>query len=281
LIRAINHTFSAVCLGSTRPNSAILLTDKKFTGQRLDQTGLYYYGARYYDAGIGRFISPDTIAPNPMNPQSLNRYSYCLNNPLRYKDPTGHWPEWLDQTINWAKWQWYQTTRTLNNLWTDLQPAIEIGSWAIVITDMAYCGASPFLNKLSTSNMGVNISNVWNKVTSCFSRNEPELPLNYLNKPWQIYWARDTDTGTAVHIGRTTDFETRAAAHLREKGITIKPIKGLENLSYSDARDVEDGCELLNKIHSISPLNPAYGEAVSRGIEILNCYPGLISIPGL
>jgi RHS repeat-associated protein len=65
-------------------------TDKKFTGQRLDQTGLYFYNARYYDATIGRFISPDTMIPNPANPQSLNRYSYCLNNPLRYNDPSGH-----------------------------------------------------------------------------------------------------------------------------------------------------------------------------------------------
>jgi RHS repeat-associated protein len=65
-------------------------TDKKFTGQRLDGTGLYYYGARYYDASIGRFISADTIVPNPANPQSFNRYSYCLNNPLRYVDSTGH-----------------------------------------------------------------------------------------------------------------------------------------------------------------------------------------------
>lgn len=59
-------------------------TDKRFTGQRLHQTGLYYYNARYYDAAIGRFISPDTVVPEPMNPQSLNRYSYCLNNPLRW-----------------------------------------------------------------------------------------------------------------------------------------------------------------------------------------------------
>ena len=36
-------------------------TAKKFTGQRLDATGLYYYGARYYDATIGRFISADTV----------------------------------------------------------------------------------------------------------------------------------------------------------------------------------------------------------------------------
>jgi RHS repeat-associated protein len=65
-------------------------TDKLFTGQRLDSTGLYYYNARYYDAMIGRFISPDTVIPNPSNPQCFNRYSYVLNNPLRYTDPSGH-----------------------------------------------------------------------------------------------------------------------------------------------------------------------------------------------
>ena len=63
---------------------------QQFTGQRLDTTGLYYYGARYYDPTIGRFISPDTIVPSYMNPQSFNRYSYCLNNPLKYTDPSGH-----------------------------------------------------------------------------------------------------------------------------------------------------------------------------------------------
>jgi RHS repeat-associated protein len=60
-----------------------------FTGQRLDGTGLYYYNARYYDPTIGRFISADTVIQNPANPQCLNRYSYCLNNPLKYTDPSG------------------------------------------------------------------------------------------------------------------------------------------------------------------------------------------------
>ena len=68
-----------------------VLPDQKFTGQRLDAgTGLYYYGARYYDATIGRFISADTLVQSPANPQTLNRYSYVLNNPLRYVDPSGH-----------------------------------------------------------------------------------------------------------------------------------------------------------------------------------------------
>jgi RHS repeat-associated protein len=73
-----------------RFSTGTLPTDKKFTGQRLDNTGLYYYGARYYDPVIGRFISPDTIVPDPYIPQSLNRYSYCLNNPLKFVDPSGH-----------------------------------------------------------------------------------------------------------------------------------------------------------------------------------------------
>jgi len=70
-------------------NSGSVPTDKQFTGQRLDDTGLYYYGARYYDPIIGRFISADTIVPDFANPQSLNRYSYCINNPLKYVDPSG------------------------------------------------------------------------------------------------------------------------------------------------------------------------------------------------
>jgi RHS repeat-associated protein len=61
-----------------------------FTGKELDATGLYYYGARYYDPEIGRFISADTIVQAPFNPQTLNRYSYCGNNPINYVDPTGH-----------------------------------------------------------------------------------------------------------------------------------------------------------------------------------------------
>jgi RHS repeat-associated protein len=63
----------------------------KFTGKELDsETGLYYFGARYYDAAQGRFMTPDTIVQSPGNPQTLNRYAYAGNNPLAFVDPTGH-----------------------------------------------------------------------------------------------------------------------------------------------------------------------------------------------
>ena len=50
-------------------------------------------GARDYDPRLGRFISPDTIIPDPTNPEAANRYSYGYNSPLTYVDPTGHDPE--------------------------------------------------------------------------------------------------------------------------------------------------------------------------------------------
>jgi hypothetical protein len=46
--------------------------------------------ARYYLPEVGRFVSPDSIVPEPDNPQSYNRYSYVRNNPLNFTDPTGH-----------------------------------------------------------------------------------------------------------------------------------------------------------------------------------------------
>jgi hypothetical protein len=46
--------------------------------------------ARYYVGAIGRFASADTLVPDPTNPQQFNRYTYSLNNPVRYSDPTGH-----------------------------------------------------------------------------------------------------------------------------------------------------------------------------------------------
>jgi len=77
--------------GGMRAHSGTTTSNYKFTDQELDaENGLYNYNARMYDPIIGRFISADPIVPEPYNPQSLNRYSYCLNNPLIYVDPSGY-----------------------------------------------------------------------------------------------------------------------------------------------------------------------------------------------
>jgi RHS repeat-associated protein len=129
--------------GSPRWSQGTLPTDYTFTGQRLEAgIGLMHYGARFYSPRLGRFVSADSIVPEPgepqaaqwplrvgtfkpqdiarvgeenrqiaqygfwfqrgpearqetvhptgpTNPQELNRYAYCLGNPLRYVDPSG------------------------------------------------------------------------------------------------------------------------------------------------------------------------------------------------
>ena len=75
--------------------------NQKFTGKERDrETGLDYFGTRYYSAALGRFNSPDSVGdgldPVPVpwanfeNPQSLNLYTYVRNNPLANSDPDGN-----------------------------------------------------------------------------------------------------------------------------------------------------------------------------------------------
>ena len=66
--------------------------NKKYNNKEEDNTKLLYYGARYYDKDIGRFTTPDPISGSITDPQTLNRYVYVKNNPMKYIDPTGNRP---------------------------------------------------------------------------------------------------------------------------------------------------------------------------------------------
>jgi RHS repeat-associated protein len=96
---------------------------QQFTQKERDiETGLDYFLARYYSSTQGRFTSPDEFTGGPVElfdfsadaadnptfyadlsqPQSLNKYHYCLNNPLNYVDPNGH-QQALTQRIMWEQ----------------------------------------------------------------------------------------------------------------------------------------------------------------------------------
>ncbi len=80
--------------GETRYSNGQTPTSFRYTGQREEaEVGLYFYGARWYDPYLNRWIQPDSIVPDPYNPQDFDRYSYVRNNPVRYSDPSGRFTE--------------------------------------------------------------------------------------------------------------------------------------------------------------------------------------------
>ena len=139
--------------------ASTLSTDYTFTGQRNEAgLGLMHYGARFYSPRLGRFISADSIVPQPGEPQALNRYAYVTNNPLRFVDPTGHGGpgDWLTgqfielggsgdvgralvvsaaEAIHHVNWQTQKVfypdpnTSTADRFWA----CVEIGSGSVVV----------------------------------------------------------------------------------------------------------------------------------------------------
>jgi RHS repeat-associated protein len=76
--------------GEIRASTGTTVTDKKYTGQQQEsEIGLDYYVARFYDPVTAHFIQADMVISNPFSSLGWNRYSYVINNPIRYTDPSG------------------------------------------------------------------------------------------------------------------------------------------------------------------------------------------------
>ncbi|WP_078937428.1 polymorphic toxin-type HINT domain-containing protein [Streptomyces galbus] len=93
-------------------------TDRGFLGKPEDDaTGLSILGARMYDPQLGRFLSPDPLV-TPYAPQNLSSYSYSVNNPVAFSDPTGLRPDGAcggaSSSCNGGTETWTQT----NGEWT-------------------------------------------------------------------------------------------------------------------------------------------------------------------
>ena len=93
------------------------LTHRGFTQhEHLDNVELVHMNGRVYDPNIGRFISADPFIQAPLLSQSLNRYSYVMNNPLSLIDPSGY--SWVSKTWKkfrrWASRQWDSIRRNVN-----------------------------------------------------------------------------------------------------------------------------------------------------------------------
>lgn len=96
--------------GATRINTQVNNTNaaRQYIGQFTDSSNLSYLNARYYDGSRGQFLSQDPVfwgdpkKQDLMNPQSLNSYSYAVDNPISKSDPSGLWyQEFLTGHQSW------------------------------------------------------------------------------------------------------------------------------------------------------------------------------------
>ncbi|MFP5492921.1 MAG: RHS repeat domain-containing protein, partial [Bacteriovoracia bacterium] len=88
---AFGKLLKTMSADGTELDQPVIKTHYAFTGRELDQeSGLYYYRARYYDASIGRFLQEDPESGRLAKPSTaVNRYSYVSNNPFKYIDSSG------------------------------------------------------------------------------------------------------------------------------------------------------------------------------------------------
>ena len=252
---------------------------------------MYFYNARYYDPYLNRFISPDTIIPDPQNPQDLNRYSYTRNNPVRYTDPTGHCIFGVDTLVCIAVGGavaggliGYGT-----QVYANLQSGVDLG--AALTTDIsaepiisgallggalaaggAYVAAALGIGGTGAAATGGAATVAGGAVQAAGADGDPTNEIQTgINTVYQL-----VENGSTRYVGVTNNFMRRAGEHMSQKGWQIEPIQGLENLSRYDARSVEQVLierygigNLYNQINSIATTNPIYQKAIERGTEIL------------
>jgi RHS repeat-associated protein len=91
-------------VGGGKTSLSPMLFARGFSGhEHLEEFGLINMNGRMYDPLLGMFISPDNYIQAPDFTQNFNRYTYCLNNPLMYTDPSGEYiPFFVIPTISWS-----------------------------------------------------------------------------------------------------------------------------------------------------------------------------------
>ena len=232
---------------------------------RLAGQGLIYLRSRYYAPWDGRFITRDTWTGDYQRPLSLNRWNYVESNPVNRTDPTGHCFFGLDTLV-----------------------CIAIaGTLGGIAGGMAYHGYEVLTSEDPCARWDWNRALLWGGAGGIIDTTLSVGGYGAWTFGAKLGWWRTAEvvTGSNIvyqgwqqgqrYIGITKNWVTRQSYWIRQ-GMTIRPIPGLQNLSRTDARAVEQYLieyyglgNLSNKINSIATTNPLYNDAMVRAERIL------------
>ncbi len=140
------ESYRYTAYGVTTKTGDIVNNPYRFTGREFDpEIGIYYYRARYYDPGVGRFITKDPIGFEG----GVNPYLYTGNNPVNRIDPLGL--DWIDDlanfsagmgdTITWGGTRWIRQQLGSDDAVDKCSSFYKGGEWAGYGWDAAFGGA--------------------------------------------------------------------------------------------------------------------------------------------
>jgi RHS repeat-associated protein len=289
-------------------------TDTRFLyvgqfGVQVDENGLYYMRARYYNVDINRFMQEDlnwninnmiygdkpqfqpfglsTYTPNINSVrQSTNLYQYALSNPIVYYDLSGNVVETVFDVVStaWSAWDLIREPSWEN------AGFLALDVFGLVVPFLPSTGKAAKMSVKAASKVddvidgakivAKNIDEAADIVKGTKSLDKVGEAAETVKKSAEnitVYISKNAD-GITQYAGITNDLARRQAEHLLTKGINIQPL--MTGLSRADARSVEqalieihklgkNGGTLINRINSIAKTNPIYANSLKRGYELL------------
>ncbi len=184
------------------------ITSHGYTGhEHIDAFNLINMNGRAYDPVVGALLSPDPYVQAPDMPQNLNRYAYCLNNPLKYKDPNGEfflsaifpplvfvdiflWGATIDYASQAINNIVQQSTMNKSIDWSDaLWGDIDFLDCAISgVSDVATLGVSKITKLLKISKTGMKAINIGFKAINTYVSNSFKSQHDFTpNKGYKKY----------------------------------------------------------------------------------------------
>lgn len=306
---AITDAYDYDAFGNLVSRTGTTPNDYLYSGEQFDANlGFYYLRARFMNPSSGRFWTMDSAEANRFETVSLHKYLYANANPSNNHDPSGYFS--ISETLTtfgvngilntmstlMIKGALYGAAYGAGDAYLSgddiVEGSMKGAAWGALLGPLgAIRGLQPFLVSAGLALGAHSVFDAYRDgnyglalfrgiffvagAREVLTSGTPSLNTGKI----KVYRSINPETGDVQYVGITNDLETRAAAHLREKGIKIDEIGGLENLSREDARAVEQVLiqyygvgknkgTLLNKINSIASTNPIYAGALRRGNEI-------------
>jgi RHS repeat-associated protein len=230
------------------------LTDHGFTGHKHNAyIKLVDMKARWYDPQIGRFIQPDSIVPDPVNPQALNRYSYVTNSPLRYIDPSGHFSCDGDDNCHDIIENWLSILAEQGgDVGKQLEQSFRIMDITIIINGTGYASLIPdtiHINIVDDLGPGVSMQADVNNMTISIARNSIEQAnkseQDILIKVGEFgHEIKHLDQGPLVHASLHSELDAYEAQYQLYVAMGVEEAEGASSAvavheSYSGMSDYE------------------------------------------